>query len=445
MCCMHYMHLPVTLHACADKPIDGLISPRASPPPPPKCVFVRHYLLCCRLLFPPGSMTSPAGALRLAFHGCGLIAEHHLHAMVRASAACGISATVAAFVDIDPSRATRLAEMAGVRGVRGDDHPGRVTGCKGGRDCFATLDEALDARAVDAVLVMLPHHLHEEAAVTTMRRDKHLLLEKPMGCTLGQCVRILEEAESAAERTDGRHVFSVAENSSFWPEVVAASALLEAGAIGEVVTARAHYYEAMSNRIMDKDEAGGSAPKTATDWVDWRSSLARAGGGVCIDGGLHWLRPLREWLGEVEEVVAVAARPHQGLQGESLCHALLRFRSNVSASYQCTVLDHHATLGTREPFFRIIGRRGEITIDGEFSGGGMLFNAEHPRGQSIVGADNRGFIASYAPQMVDYLRAVAAGNPKALHRPPIHAYYDLLAIHAMYRSLETGRWERVLP
>jgi predicted dehydrogenase len=41
-------------------------------------------------------------------------------------------------------------------------------------------------------------------------------------------------------------VFMLAENSSFWPEVTRAKQLLDAGAIGELVTARSHYYEALN-------------------------------------------------------------------------------------------------------------------------------------------------------------------------------------------------------
>lgn len=44
-----------------------------------------------------------------------------------------------------------------------------------------------------------------------------------------------------------RGVFMLAENSSFWPEVTRAKQLLDAGAIGELVTARSHYYEALNS------------------------------------------------------------------------------------------------------------------------------------------------------------------------------------------------------
>jgi len=36
----------------------------------------------------------------------------------------------------------------------------------------------------------------------------------------------------------------------------------------------------------------------------WRYNKEVTGGGICIDGGSHWIRPLRMWLGEIEEVIA---------------------------------------------------------------------------------------------------------------------------------------------
>ena len=41
----------------------------------------------------------------------------------------------------------------------------------------------------------------------------------------------------------------------------------------------------------------------------WRSDPAQAGGGNTIDGGTHWVRALRVWMGEVDRLVAINERP----------------------------------------------------------------------------------------------------------------------------------------
>ena len=42
---------------------------------------------------------------------------------------------------------------------------------------------------------------------------------------------------------------------------------MQDGAIGELVTGRAHYYECMANRIMDKDKDGKDAKKDGCGWL----------------------------------------------------------------------------------------------------------------------------------------------------------------------------------
>ena len=77
---------------------------------------------------------------------------------------------------------------------------------------FESLDAALASDvAFDAVAILLPHHLHEEAAVKALEGGKHVLLEKPMATNLSSCRRILDTAKSRPKQ-----VFAVAENGSFW-------------------------------------------------------------------------------------------------------------------------------------------------------------------------------------------------------------------------------------
>ena len=97
-----------------------------------------------------------------------------------------------------------------------------------GARAFTSLDEALADGGFDAVDLMLPHHLHEDAAVRCFAAGKHVLLEKPMANDVAACARILAAAGRAGT------VFQVAENTQYWPEVLTAKRLLDEGAIGEV-------------------------------------------------------------------------------------------------------------------------------------------------------------------------------------------------------------------
>jgi len=332
--------------------------------------------------------------LRLGMIGCGAIARWHL-AAIRQSAR---RTDVTAVVDVVPARADAFGEAAGAK-------------------AYHELAAALDDDAFDAALVMVPHDRHEEVATAVLGTGRHLLLEKPMATTVEACDRIL----AAARRT--RAVFMVAENAQYWPEVLEAKRLLEQGAIGDVVTARSWHCAPPMDEFYQGDDP-------------WRLSVHATGGGVAIDTGSHWLRPLRMWLGELVDVVATTGRPLQSMEGESLCRALCRFDSGVVASFD-VVLPPGPTAPVAP--FQLTGTKGEIVVE---HGRVRLFDEAHPSG--MVAADGAGnYFTSYESQIADFEGAVLDGTPPAARAE--YAVGELRGALAMYRSAQSGRWEAVWP
>ncbi len=333
----------------------------------------------------------------LALVGCGAIAQWHRMALASVPAL-----EIRACVDPVRERAEAMAKQTG--GVP-----------------YTSLAEALAAPGVEAADVMVPHHLHEPIALEVLRAGKHLLLEKPLATSLDACERIL-----AAARASGR-VFMVGENAQYWPDVLLAKQLIESGAIGTLVTAHAHLF----SPAMPEFHGEGS----------WRLSRELMGGGVALDTGSHFMRPLRIWLGEIDEVVAVMERPLARMQGESLTRALFRFRSGVIANF-CLLVSEGAI--APQDTFRITGSQGELTI----AAGVKLFDRSHPRGK-VVQPDRpdamkdvpAGYMASYAGEFLDFARAIRDGKP--LDAGPEVAVGELRIALAMERSAHSKRWEKV--
>jgi predicted dehydrogenase len=352
----------------------------------------RHAFDYPSLADPQGFVeTAMPNPLKLAFVGCGAIAQWHRHA-VEAVAEVRITAAI----DVDPAKAEAMAKATG--------------GAP-----FASLEAGLAAGGFEAVLLMLPHHLHESAALTALEAGVHVMLEKPMATELDACNRIL----AAASRAPG--VFMVAENAQYWPEIEIASEAIAAGAIGEIVTARVQLFFPPMPQFYGGEKA-------------WRLDSHSAGGGLSIDTGSHYIRPLRLWLGEVDEVVAAMEHPFPGMQGESLARSLFRFESGVVASFDLLL-----TAGAIAPqeIFRITGREGEITI----GAGVTLYDAANRRGQKLDENRPQGYMASYQGQIADFARAIASGEPLAAS-----AEYSLGEVRtalAMARSAKTKRWEKV--
>ena len=329
--------------------------------------------------------------LRLGFVGCGAIAEWHLNAIEAAVP----RVRVVAAIDPNPENARRIADRAGATP-------------------YASLTAAIAAGGFDAVAIMVPHHLHEAVAIEAFAAGLHVLLEKPMAPTLDACDRILAAARDAGT------VFMVAENAQYWPEVVFAREVIESGRLGEIITARACSF------VPPLDEFfGGDEP--------WRFSATAAGGGVAIDTGSHWLRPLRMWLGEIDEVVAALGYPFPGMEGESLCRALCRHHDGRVSAFD--VLLAPGPLGP-EPLFRITGTGGELIIEG--IGRVKIFDGSEPRGEVVFQGN---YLQSYEGEHTDFAAAVLDGTTPAAG--PEVALGELRCALAMYRSAETKRWEPV--
>ena len=333
--------------------------------------------------------------LKLAIIGCGAIARFHLDG-IKAKAP---RIQVTTLVDIDISKAQVFAAETGGR-------------------AFDSLDEALAKGDFDAVDILLPHDLHEKIAIQCLQAGKHVLLEKPIAPTLDACDRIF----AAVKEAPG--VFMVAENSQYWPEIVEAKKHIEAGAIGDIITARAAFVYAFEDYWFK-------------DKKPWRYEKGRTGGGIIIDGGSHWIRPLRMWMGELKEVVGVLGHPLEQMEGESLTRALFRFESGKTAIFDAMMIN---TTFAPEPWWRITGTDGEITINADLESAELwLWDADHPDGKKLFAS--AGYTESFGGELADFTAAVLDG--KALDAGPEQALGELRVALAIYRSAESGRWEPV--
>jgi predicted dehydrogenase len=358
--------------------------------------------------------------LRLAICGCGKVAEHHASAIKK----FGCPVTLVATIDPNPSRHDVVQSTIGA--------------CPR----FDSLADALSSDAeFDAVAILLPHHMHEASTIEALQAGKHVLLEKPMALSEEACQRILSVAKASDQ------VFAVGENGSFWPEVRIAKALIQDGAIGEVVTARAHYFEALASTPF----GGTDASEQDSDNFGWRGNVEQCGGGIVLDGGQHWIRGMREFMGEIASVVAVTDTPLASCEGESLAHAIFRHTSGKTSSYQATLLSSKAYMAhATESWFRVTGQHGEIIISGAFEGGITLYNKANPNGKSVIDFDYTtspcsnqhdsqaytpasGFMDSFGPQMTNFAQACLSGGKVQVYSIPytMHCtgHYTLYTMH----------------
>jgi predicted dehydrogenase len=321
-----------------------------------------------------------SGPLGLGIVGCGRFATFHARAARRLGGGVRL-----AFASRDPARAEAYRRRFG------------------GFAAFGSYEAAAADPRIDALVVCTPHHLHEAHARLGAEHGKAILLEKPIARTLAEADAILSVARASGV------VLMVAENVHFVPCFVAARAYVRDGAIGAV-------------RQIVVNARGYRRP------AGWRNRRAEMGGGLLIDGGIHYLHLLRDWAGPVTEVVAMAPpNAIPAFEGEDTAFVLVRFRGGAVATLATSI----AAPGLpRSQWAWLTGTEGSLGVD--HRGRALWLRARS--GTRVRGflRDRRGLAA----QLAEFVAAVREGRPPAL--PPESARADLALVLAAYRSLETA-------
>lgn len=213
-------------------------------------------------------MAKPLERVRVGFIGAGRISD--LHALEYAA---NPHAEIVAVCDPDTDLAARRAAAWGFPNAR----------------IHADHRALLDQADIDAVDILVPHHLHHPIALDAIAANKHVSLQKPMTHT----IREADELITAAKRQGT--VFRVFENFIFYPPVMKARALVDAGAIGTPVTIRIK-----SN--FGRGKGAWTVPKSAQAW---RLDPTKNGGGPCVfDDGHHKFALGWHFMGPAEQVHA---------------------------------------------------------------------------------------------------------------------------------------------
>jgi predicted dehydrogenase len=315
----------------------------------------------------------------LAIIGCGWIARRHATAVRRLRVPL-------IFASRDVERARHYTRL--FRGLA----------------AYGSYGEALADRRVVGVIICTPHDRHLSDACQAFAAGKHVLLEKPLARTLEEADEII-----AAASAHGR-VLMVAEQFHFMPAFRRVKALLDSGRLGAL--RELHLI------------ARGFGPRSG-----WRATAETAGGGVLIDGGIHYVHNLRWWGGEVRRVVAQRPpQPANTLAGEDAITLLaelgggaLGLLSNSLAARGIPRVQWATLTGTRGSGFA--DNRGRFVVTrGE--GGPRL---------AIFRRDVRG----YEAMLTAFRQAIACGHATEMDGAAGRA--DLAVVLSAYRSIEERR------
>ena len=120
---------------------------------------------------------------------------------------------------------------------------------------------------IQAVSICLPHHLHAEAVIESLKAGKHVLVEKPLAIDCGEAKRIVAAADRAHRQV------MVEMTHRFYPPVQEGKDLVGSGRLGRIYAAE--------DRIIE--------PVNPDRFPAWLLQRRMAGGGVALTSGIHML------------------------------------------------------------------------------------------------------------------------------------------------------------
>ena len=323
--------------------------------------------------------------MRIAIIGCGAIARRsHLPAFKQLE---GVD--VVAFA----SRSLSSAEAAASEYGSGDVYD----------DWRKVID--LD---VDAIDICSPNVHHVDQAVAAAEAGKHVLVEKPMACTLDEANDMLEAANDSAI------VMHIAHNLRYVPTLVAARD--NVARLGQIVGVRAAF--------------GHAGPRFWAPDSTWFFDKALSGGGALIDLGVHAIDFVRFVTGL--EATHVAAMLFGNEPVEDAAQLTMRYESGGAIGSL-----HASWVARPAPDFglTIFGTDGTMHLDARTP---LTFRAADGEKIEIPLPD-----AASSPYE-DFVLAASGGTPKGTPATAIDGRAAVAIISAAYEAAATGRTVEVV-
>ncbi len=270
--------------------------------------------------------------------GCGFVGFRHASALQAITRQTDVPVRLVAVCDLDPQRA----------GVFGETFDARIE---------PDHQALLEAEDIQAVYLCTPTATHLPLVKAAASAGKALFCEKPLG-------RDLSEAEAVAGAVTSAGVANqvglVLRSSILY---LALRSLLDD--LGEVMAV-----------VFRDDQAW---PLEDTYGSTWRADPEVAGSGVLLEHSIHDVDLVR-WLFGDPEPRGALVRHHAAVKGiEDSVTALLEVPDGPSITL--TTLWHEMTARRSERRLEVIGTRGRVVVEGDFSG-----TVEHQRagGQPVT-------------------------------------------------------------
>jgi len=323
-------------------------------------------------------------AVRYAVVGLGHIAQV---AVLPAFAHARRNSALAALVSDDAAKRKELARRYKVPAFSYDD-----------------FDTCLEE--VDAVYIALPNSMHAEYTIRAANAGVHVLCEKPMAVTAGECEQMIE-----ACRTN-RVKLMIAYRLHFEEINLKGVDLVRRGRIGEP-----RYFNSSFSMTVRRGNI---------------RTKRELGGGTLYDIGIYCINAAR-YLFRAEPLEVSAVSVHSGNRKladvDETTAAILRFDGGRVASFVCSFN------AADEASYRVVGTKGQLVVDDAYEyAEGLSYEltiGERTTRKRIGKRDQ------FAPELLHFSDCIL--QDRAPEPSGEEGLADVRVIRAIYRSADKGR------
>jgi predicted dehydrogenase len=273
---------------------------------------------------------------------------------------------------------------------------------------YQTFDDIANNKDIDIVYVVLPVSMHKEYTIRAAKAGKHVICEKPMALNAAECQEMIDACKKADR------LLSIGYRLHFEPhtqEVMRLGQKQVFGKITKVETGNGFTYNGDPNA--------------------WRLKKALAGGGGLMDMGIYAIQGARYTLGE--EPIAVKAtqektRPELFKDVDETVFWELQFPGGAKVTGKSS---YNHDWG----YLRAQAEKGNFELEPAYGYGGLdgKINGKPMQIPNII---------QQAAQMDDFATCVSLKKQSRV--PGEEGLKDMKVVDAIYRSLDSGKWEKIV-
>jgi len=322
--------------------------------------------------------------IRYAVAGQGYIAQA---AVLPAFENAAKNSELVALISDDPAKLARLARKYDVKHTY---H-------------YSEYDECLRSGDVDAVYIALPNHMHQEYTIRAAEARIHVLCEKPMALTVGECQSMIQACR------ENRAKLMIAYRLHFEKSNLKAIELAQSGKLGDL--------RIFNSVFTMQVKAGNSRLQSAL------------GGGTLYDIGIYCINAAR-YLFQDEPVKVFANRASSDdarfSEVEEMVSANLMFPRDRLATFVCSF--GASDMST----YQIVGTRGDLVVNNAYE-----YSSPMTHTLRIKGKEKRRTFAKrdqFAPELIYFSECIL--EDKEPEPSGAEGKADIHVINGLYRSAE---------